>query len=479
MTSFAGNTAIGMFWGYLAFLGTKGVSLVSLILLARLLGPETFGLMALCTLVIVYFEIVARFGLGAALVSVEDHPAEMETAVAVMALISAAAMAGLAWMLAPVIAAAFDAPELIWPLRVIALALLIDAAGVVPVALMARRLQFRRKVAPDLARSLVKASVAIGLALGGMGLWSLVWGHVAGTLAASLAAFAVAPWRPKVWPRRSVVAQAFRFGRHLLLAEMITAAQRNLDALLIGKLLGPAALGIYTLAFRLPDLVIRSFTQIAGSVLHPVISASGADRAAMARLYLLSLRHVALVTFPAGAALAVAARPLVELLYTPDWGAAIQPMACLAVALAIQTIDHLPGVIYKAMMRTDLLLWTALVKLPLFVAVLLLVAPYGIKALAAAQIGLAFLYAVPNWLILRRIIGVGLGQTLAALGPAVVLAAAMAGVGALTGGLHLGSPAVEAPALGLGFALVFLAGIWLAVPELRLAAQDRWRRGRL
>jgi O-antigen/teichoic acid export membrane protein len=269
--------------------------------------------------------------------------------------------------------------------------------------------------------------------------------------------------------------QAFRFGQHLILAEMINAAQRNLDALLVGKILGTTALGVYSLAFRLPDLIIRSFNDVAGSVLHPVISASGAEPSVLARLYLQSLRGVALVTFPAGVALAIAAEPLVQLLYTPEWYAMIVPMQYLSLALALLTVGFIPGILYKAMNRTEFLLWTSLLKLPVFFAVLLLVAPYGIDTIAAAQIGLSLAYFLPNGLILRRILGVGFAQTLAALTPALALAGAMAVIGLMLRGMMTAGPLVETIVLMIGFAAVFLPGVLIATPELRAALRKRFR----
>lgn len=476
MSGLGQSAASGVFWSYLTFVGTKGISLVSLVVLARLLGPEAFGLMAICTVVIAYFEIVAKFGLGAALVSAQDHQAEMETAVAVMSVVTSVAMVVLAWIAAPLVADTFGEPSLVWPLRVIALALLIDAIAVVPNTLLSKRLQFRRKAIPDLARSIIKAVASITLALMGFGLWALVWGHVLGTLGASVAAYLAAPWRPVARPRAEVVWQAFRFGRHLLLAEIINAAQRNLDALLVGKLLGTTALGIYTLAYRLPDLVIRSFNQVAGAVLHPVISARGAGKEVLAQLYLSSLRHVALVTFPAGAALSVAAEPIVHLLYTPEWFGMIAPMTYLSVSLALLTVDFVPGIIYKAMNRTEFLLWTSLLKLPIFVGVLILVSPYGVEAIAAAQIGLSILYFLPNWLIIRSIIGVGLVQTLTALVPALLLAGAVAAAGMALNLLQLDSTGLKVLVLIVGYVLIFVPGILLAVPELRSGLIKRLRR---
>lgn len=470
------QTVTGILWSYLSFMGSKSINLAALVVLARLLGPADFGLMAICAVVIAYFEIVAKFGLGAALISEREDRPEMEAAVCLMSVATSVLMAGAAAVLAPYVAAGFDQPALVWPLRVIAVVMVIDAVAVVPATLLSKRLQFRRKAVPDLSRALTKALVGIALALAGFGVWALVLGHVAGTLAAAVASFVLVPWWPVARPDRAAMSGAFRFGRHLLLAEVINSAQRNLDALLVGKLLGPVALGIYTLAFRLPDLVIRSFNQIAGSVLHPVIARSGRDDAAMRAAYLHSLRSVALVTFPAGVALCLASDPVVRVLYTPEWHDMIRPMQYLSIALGLLTVDFVPGILYKAMNRTELLLWTSLLKLPLFILVLVAVAPWGVNAIAAAQIGLSLAYMVPNAVIVQRILGVGAGATAVALGPAAAVALAVGGAGLALGLVPVAMPLVQAVWLGGGMALVWAGGIVLFAPEVRTLARARLRR---
>ena len=474
--SYAKRTLFGVMWSYLSFLGSKGINLAALIVLARLLGPSEFGLMAICTVVIAYFEIVAKFGLGAALVSAQDNQDEMEAAVCIMSLLSSAAMALAAGIASPFIAGLFNEPSLVWPLRVIALAMVVDAAAVVPSTLLSKRLQFKKKAIPDIVKALIKGAVSIALAYKGNGVWALVLGHVIGTAAASVVSFVINPWWPRVMPHRSVVAQAFRFGRHLLLAEIINSAQRNLDALLVGKLLGPTLLGIYTLAFRLPDLVIRSFNQVTGTVLHPVISAMGVDRAAMQTAYLTSLRYVALVTFPAGVAICIASDAIVRLLYTPEWYGMTVPMQYLSISLALLTVDFVPGILYKAMNRTEFLLWTSILKLPLFVAVLIFAAPWGVAAISAAQIGLSLAYMIPNGLILKRILGIGLWPTVEALRPAVLVSLVVTLVGLALLRLPVIAAWAQVTVLGLGLGMTWGIGLAMAAPEVQIRIRSKLKR---
>lgn len=464
-SAIAHKTLINVIWSYTSFVATKVLNLVTLIILARLLNPSEFGLMAICVAVMAYFEIVAKFGLGAALISNNDEPEEMANAIFLFAMLSSAAMTALVWATAPFFARWFETPALVAPLRVIALTVVIDALSVVPTSLLQKNLRFKSKLVPDVARSLVKGITGIAMALAGYGVWALVLAHLAGTVVSVIATFWCYPWRPGAPPQWRHIRDALRFGSHLLLAELINAMQRNLDALLVGKLLGASALGVYSLAFRLPDLVIRSFNQVTGTVLHPVLSQINKDMAGLRVYYTASLRYVALFTFPAGVIIALCADPLVRVLYTPAWYGMIQPMQYLAIALALLTVDFVPGLVYKAINKPEYLLYVSLMKLPVFFGVLIFAARYGVEGVSLAQIGLSLFYILPNYLIVRAKIGVTLVETLHALWPATVVCLVAAVAGAALLAVVPGAPLVRLLAVAIGMGAAALGAMHVAAPE--------------
>ncbi len=476
-TDVSRRSVVNVLWSYLSFAGTKTLNFVAVLILARLLGPAEFGTMALCIVAISYFEIIARFGLGSALVSRQDDLDAAADAVFLFAMASSGAMAAAMWFGAPAIADFFGTPALAAYLRVLCFAMMIEALAIVPATLLQKNLRFREKLVPDLLSSLIKGATAILLALSGFGVWALVWGYLAGAVASTGLRYWISPWWPRGRFDRRVAGDILRFGSHLLFAEILNAAQRNLDQLLIGKLLGPAALGLYTIAARIPDLAIRSFNQVTGLVIHPMMARMQAEPAALRQYYLGCLRYVALFTFTGGTMISLAADPLVRLLYTPEWYAMVFPMQCLALSLAIVTLDFLPGTIYKAIGKPKYLTHVSLLKIPVVVAVLYTAAPYGIDTVALVQIGLAVFYFVPNFLILRRVIGVTAGPTLAAILPAVAVSGTVALAGGLAGQLYRGLPIIELAVVGGAMAGAGVIALRLVAPEvLREVARMRPRR---
>lgn len=452
-------------WSYAAFVGAKLLNFVSIVILARLLGPEDFGLMAFCVAAIAYFEIVSRFGLGSALISRREDLDQTKDAVFFFGLATSLAMAAGLWLGAERIAAFMGEPRLTEYLRVLCFALAIDGLAIVPFSMLQRDMRFKAKLAPDLSRSFAKGLVGVGLALSGHGVWSLVIAHVSASVVSLAMTYVVNPWRPRALPDPRICREILRYGSHLLAGELINALQRTLDTLLVGRLLGAATLGLYTVAYRIPDLAIRSFNQIAGGVIHPVMSQIQTDPKGLKAYYLGCLRHVALVTFPAGAALSAAADPLVRMLYPPEWYGMIFAMQCLSISLALLTIDFLPGTVYKAINRPEFLTYTSALKVPVFGLTLYLAAREGMNAVALAQIGLSIFYFLPNAMILNRVIGVTAGEALRALTPGLLAAGAVGAAGMAVSQAHFPLPILALAAIALVVSPVYACSLRVVSPE--------------
>lgn len=460
------KSVINIFWSYFSFASVKVLNLATLVILARFLTPAEFGLMAICLVAQGMFEIVSRFGLGASLISADPDDRAMEDSVFYFSAASSLVMTVALWVGSPAIAAFFEMPPLVDMLRVTCVALLIDGLSTVPNTLLQRKLRFRAKLVPDVTRGLVKGVTGISLALLGFGVWSLVYAYVLGAIANAIALFIIHPWRPIGAPRRAQSLQAARFGSHLLGSELISIFSRNFDIFLIGKILGASALGVYNLALRIPELLIKSFNMLSGGVAHPILAGMRDDEAALRSYFYGCLRYFALVTFPAGVGLAVVSDPLVRVLYTPVWYDMIFPMQCLAIAFAIGTVNILPGSIYKAINKPHYLLQTSLIMLPVTISALWVAAPYGIEAVALTKMTIPILTAIPQFYVLNLRVGVKLAPSMRALVPGLGCAAAggAAGFGALQ--IGIAPVLLELVVVSAAVGLAYLAALRFFGPEV-------------
>lgn len=461
----------GLFWSYASFFTTKALSLLAIVIVALYLSPAEFGLMAFSLVILGYFELLQGFGLAAFLISTQDDVEDAAHAVFAFAVtVSSALVAGL-WLFADAIAAFLDQAELADVLRVLSVVLLIEAVAQVHNALLQRELKFRLKLIPEVGRGLVKGLLSIALAVSGFGVWSLVYGHLAGTLVWSAIVIAVRPWRPRRLPSRAALGRAVRYGSNIVAGELCNVVPKSLDQVLIGKVLGAAPLGLYALAQRMPDLVLRAVGFEAFKVVHPIMSQMQADPAAIRSYYYGLVRYLSLIMFAAGAVLVTITPPLIHVLYAPEWHGMIVPMQIMSAAFALSIINHLPGVVYKAINRSDLFLYIALINLPFSVGAFWFSVSYGIEAVAMAHLALVVVLYTPHFFMLRRAIGVEALPTVRAAIPGLVCAGAAALAGLLA------RQAVQEPGMAqlaatlLGAAAGYLLALWRLGPEIFVEAR--------
>ncbi len=468
----AETTVVNTGWSYASFLASKLGTFVAGVILARLLTPAQFGIVAFGLIAIQYLDVLGRFGLDAALISRRSQLQEAANAVFVVGGAAGILLYAISYAGAPAVATFFDEPRLVDIFRVLALVLILETLAVVPTALIRRRLQFRLKMVPDIGKSLVKGGVSIGMALAGFGVWSLVWGQLAGSATSLILMWVIAKWRPTRAFDRTVTREVLRFGIHLVSVETLGAFMMNGDYLFVGRLLGDAALGLYQWAYKLPDLLVNNINYVVGQVAHPVLSRIQDDADHVRTYYRSYTKYIALVTFPIGSGLALIAEPFVEVVLGPAWSGAIAPMRWVAIALAIDSVAFIPGVLYKAINRPDILTRVSFIRLPFLIAGLWYATRFGITAVAIMHAVLSLIDVAVNSIVVNRVIGFPSNGQIQAMTPPILGAAAM--VGAVLGLYTVVPPdsigaLITAPVVG---AAIYLGVIRVLAPE---TLQNVWQ----
>jgi O-antigen/teichoic acid export membrane protein len=190
----------GSLLNYLAFVLSKGTTFVCTVILTRLLSPDDFGLMTL-GLFIIYLETLSDFGVGAAIIYRQQDGQEIEDRTSSIAFIFNVLwgflLAALAYFCAPEIALFFHEPRVLPIIQVLAASFVLTSLGNIHEARLRKALQFRRRFIAEIAKSLAKGGISIGLALNGFGVWSLVWGQLGGSAIATTSYWMLSRWRPK------------------------------------------------------------------------------------------------------------------------------------------------------------------------------------------------------------------------------------------------------------------------------------------
>ena len=419
------SSVANVMWNATTFGLSKLVVLVTTIILARLLQPEDFGLLAIGLVVIGYLDFVNDFGISAAVIQHDGDADETASTAFWINLVLGAALAGVGYVGAPYLASFFSEPRATELIRVLSLSFPITSIGAIHEARLRKDLRFSRRVVPEFLKGVAKGGVSITLAVLGFGVWSLVWGQLAGALAAALAYWVAYPWRPRRRLERKVARELLGFGSQMTLVGLLGGLHKNLDYLVVGRRLDTRQLGYYTMAFRLPQLLIESIVDMSGQVAFPAFSRVRSEpervRSGLQRM----LRLIGIVIVPLGLGLALTADPFVRVFYGSKWLDTIPVMQVLAVYMLVQSMSKTCGDVYKAMGRPGILSRLAIVKLAISLPLLLIAVPHGIVAVAVAQLVSATILTTLRLLLAARVVRVSFIDVVTPFLPSLRAGAAM------------------------------------------------------
>jgi PST family polysaccharide transporter len=432
-------------WNYLVFALSKSSTLIMTIVLARMLGPAEFGLFALAFLVMTLFEYVRDLGVAAALVQRDGEWAQIAPTGMTLAALSGLIIGAGAALGAPLAAVVFDEPALTPLVRVLAIGLAISAFGVLPLAALRRRLDYRSRLLPEVAGTVVKAVVAIVLAAFGTGIWSLVWAQLAASLVTTCGYWLVVRPPLRFGFDRATAAGLVRFGLPVTAVSFMAFAVLNVDYAAIGRRLGEVELGYYTLAYRLPELLVLNICTVVGDVLFSALSRLQRDRPAVVAKYLDTLRAVIAVTAPVGLGMAALSAEIVGLLYGPQFAPAADELTVLAAWAVLFSVNFHAGDAYKAIGRPGLLTAVGFGKLLVLAPAVWFAAGHSTVAVAGALLAVEALSTVVRLSLVRVVLGVTIRRHAKVLwGP--IAAAGLMAVGVWAAGRVL---PVDGPVLRL------------------------------
>jgi PST family polysaccharide transporter len=425
----ADRTALHSFlWAGLSFGLTKLAVFASTLVLARVLVPEDFGVVAAAMSMIALFEIGLDLGVGSAVIHDQERgiTSRVQTAFTLNVII-ATLLTGLFALCAPAVAAYFRVPDQADVFRVLALYLLIRGAGQVHDAVLRRDLDFRRRTLTEVARAVTRFSVSIALALLDQGVWALVWGLLAAEVAGTIVNWTLVRFRPRFSIDRTAVRTLLSFGLAVVAVQAVSVVSANADYLAVGRILGPEELGQYTIAYRLPELLIDNVYWIFSSIALPWYSRARTQAAdTFKETMLRALTLLTLFGFPMGTAVALIARDAVPLLFSEQWLPAVGPMVLLALSGGVSAIGYASGDIFPALGRPALLLRLDLCVAAVEITAYFVLARYGILVVAAVNLTVLAVYMVIRLLYANRLVGSTMRDCVRALIPALSVSAGMA-----------------------------------------------------
>lgn len=420
------KVAGGVAWSIAEKVGSMLLQMIVSIVVARLLLPEDFGVMAILTFFTALALVMVDSGFSQTLIrkdspSREDYQSVFAFNIGVSVVLYVALVA-----LAPVVARYYELPVIAKIAPVLFLLLPINALCVIQNTIFTREFRFQLLSKANFAASLVAGAVAIAMALAGCGVWSLVGQRVATLAVKTLILWVRSDWRPSSGLSMRPVREMAPFSFRLLTTDLIASIYNNISQMFIGKIYSADTLGFFNQAQKFKDLPLTSAMQSVQSVTYPALSKIGDQREKFAESYRQVLMVVAFMLFPAMIGIAVVAEDLFALLLGEKWMPTVPYLQVLCLTGLFQPLAIIAYNILKVKSDGAIILRLEIAKKALMTLLLALTIPHSVKAVAWGLVVMSFCEFAINFIASMRYTSLTLWRAIRTLLPTVIMTAVMA-----------------------------------------------------
>lgn len=378
--------------------------LSNIFVLARILLPSDYGLMAMATVVTNLALLIRDQGTSAAIIQKEELSHYTINTVFWFNLIVGLTIALGIVLCSPLIASYFVHNELVPILIALALIFPISSASISHQALLERESKFKKLAYIEVISSLLAMVVALIAALYGAGVYSLVLQAIVMTLLSSVQLWMVSSWRPKGKPSWGELRSLLPFTGHMTAFQLITYFFRNADSMVIGRVLGAASLGIYSMAYKVMLLPVQNITWASSRALLPIMSRQQNSIDEMGKLYLKTIGFIAFLTAPLMALIFALREPFVEIAFGHQWLQAASVLAWLTPVGFMQSLSSTTGTVFMAQGKTRQLMWLSLMSALTHVVAYYVGTAFGVNGVAEWYFYASILTGIPLLICAGRMV---------------------------------------------------------------------------
>lgn len=308
-----------LFWKFLQTCGTSGVAFIISIILARLLLPEDFGIIALITVFIAVSNIFIQSGFSTALIQNKDVTDVDYSSVFFVTLGIATLMYAILFIASPLVAVFYNQPIITPVLRVLGLSLFFGAVNSIQYAIVARGFLFKKYFVCSFFATLISGIIGVIIAYLGYGVWALVAQQLISIISLCIIMLLVVRWRPKLKFSLVRIKALFSYGWKVMISGFIVTLYHNMTVMIVGKLYPADMVGYYSKGREYPNLLVPMLTQTIQSVLFPAFSKSQDNPVLLKQIMHRSLTTSTFIIFPAMFGLLAVAEPAITILLTEKW----------------------------------------------------------------------------------------------------------------------------------------------------------------
>lgn len=415
----------GLFWKFGERIGAQAVSFLVSMILARLLMPSDYGVIALITIFIDIANVFVSSGFGSALVQKKDADEVDFSSVFYFSIGMSWVLYGIVFLAAPAIAGFYGKDILIPVLRVMALKLPLAGVNSVQQAYVQKNMLFKRFFFSTLIGTVGSAVVGIAMAYLGFGPWALVAQYLFNSTVDTLVLWVTVKWRPVLAFSAERMKTLFSFGWKMLCSELIHTSYGQIRSLIIGKVYTDKDLAFYNQGGKLPGILVTNINSSVSSVLFPAMTQKQDNEEKLKEMVRLSIRISSYIMWPLMTGLLVVSEPVVKLIFTDKWLSCVPYMQIACIQFALEPVQTANVQAVKAMGKGRTFLIMEIVKKAFGIVMIVAVMYQGVMAIALTAMVVTFFAALVNSTPNRKYLGYTYREQLADLLPSVCLAAAM------------------------------------------------------
>ncbi len=398
----SGGLLSNLGWKFAERFSAQLISTVISVILARILMPEDYGVIAIVMIFINLANVFVSDGLGSALIQKKDATPTDFFSVLYFNIALSMVLYAVLFFSAPWIAAFYGSGyEILTPvLRVLGLRIILASVNSVQHAYVSKKMIFRTFFISTLSGTIVSAVVGVVMAYNGFGVWALVAQYLTSTTISTLALVIVLGKRPRLLFSFASLKELFPYGMHILGTGLLITGYQDLRALIIGKVYTTADLAYYDKAKHFPSLLVNNINTSIGAVLFPKMSNEQDDMNKVRQHTRNSIRLSSYIICPMMVGLAAVAEPFVRLLLTDKWIDCVPLLQMFCLVYLFQPIHTANMQAIKAIGRGDVYMRLELIKKALELVVLFITIPFGVTAIVVGMVVCAtlatFINAYPN-----------------------------------------------------------------------------------
>jgi len=386
MSSLKSKTIKGIFWSLAERAGLQITSLISSIILARLLTPSEFGIVGIVLAIVSFFRLFIDFGLRDALIRKIDASESDYSAVFLFNILVSGFIYALLFIFSDSIAVFYNEPRLAEITKVLGLNIIVVAGSFIQSTRFTKRIDFKSQFIAGIASSVIGLGTGVYLALNGYGVWAIVWQNLVSNLVTTLLFWILDPWLPNLNFKLKEVRSLLHFGSNLFLSGLINSAYNSLYSLLIGKYNSSKDLGLYTKARSLTEQQIATICSAVQKVSYPVFSDIQDDQVRLRQGYQKVIESLMFVVIPISVIGVVFAKPIIQIALTEKWNELIPYFQIFCLTGLLYPFHTINLNIIKVKGRSGLFLKLEVAKFLVSVIIFLATFRFGLMAIVVGQL---------------------------------------------------------------------------------------------